>query len=313
MKPAVFVLGASGQVGLFTLAGLLEAGCEVLAVTRRPADRPATGIEGLRRIGLAQVIELLNDAGGGSGSRALLSCGPAALARELLETAPRRDGRVWQRAVVVGTTSTRSKRSSADEGERRLVGEIEATLSAIRRRCEGKGIPLTLLHPTLIYGCGMDQNLTRIWRWIRRSGFAPIAAEAYGLRQPLHVADLADTMIRAVQAEPAPELESPVCGGSTLEYREMVELLFDAAHRKRRFLRLPEATFGAVAALSSLLPGAGRINREMFARQSQDLVFDDRPAREALDHSPRLFQPTEADFRLPPPVERIRRALSERI
>ena len=309
MKPAVVVLGASGQVGLFTVAGLLEAGCEVLAVTRRPADGPATGIEGLRRFGLAQVIELLNEAGGGSGFRALLSCGPVAVARELLDTEPRRDGGVWQRAVVVGTTSTRSKRASTDEGERRTIAEIETALAAIRQRSGAEGIPLTVLHPTLIYGCGMDQNLTRIWRWIRRFGFAPIAAEACGLRQALHVADLADTMIMAVQAEPALELESPVCGGSTLEYREMVGLLFDAAHRKRRFLRLPKATFGAVAALSSLLPGAGRITREMFARQSQDLVFDDGPARAQLGHAPRSFQPSEADFRLPAAVQAIRQAL----
>lgn len=307
MKPAVAVLGASGQVGLFAVAGLLETGRQVIAVTRQAAGSPETGLAGLRRSSLQQLAVRLN--GPGSHPCALLSCGPVALAREFLEVVPGGGGHPWERFVVVGTTSTLSKRSSENPDERRLVGEIESTLAAIRRHCANHAIPLTILHPTLIYGCGMDQNLSRVYRWIRRLGIAPVADQASGLRQPLHVADLASTLIKAVQAEPAPQLESAVCGGSRLEYRDMVAKLFDAAGRRRRFLRLPEAAFGPVAALSALLPGAGRINREMFRRQSDDLVFDDRPAREKLGHAPRPFQPTEADFQLPPDVERIRSVL----
>lgn len=310
MKPAVAVLGASGQVGLFAIAGLLEAGREVIAVTRRAAHRTDTDIEGLSRCGQSQLIERLS-LDPVSGAFALLSCGPAALADTVLESVPSCEGRIWERVVIVGTTSIQSKQSSPDEAERRVVGGIAAEIAAIRRRCENDGIPLAVLNPTLIYGCGMDQNLSRVWRWVRRTGFAPLAAEAGGLRQPVHVADLADTLVRAVELEPAPELDTVVCGGSSVEYREMIGMLFDAAGRKRRFLRLPPAAFGLATGVVRLLPGAAGVNPEMFRRQSRDLVFDDSPARERLGHAPRPYRPIEADFGLPSPVERIRDALLE--
>jgi hypothetical protein len=282
----------------------------VIAITRNEQAGKGTGIERLRRCTMRQLSARLRENGDSAGSElALLSCGPMALAREMLETTQMGSDQRWERVVAIGTTSTVSKRSSTDESERRMIAEIEIACGAIRERCRAHAIPLTVLSPTLIYGCGMDQNLSRVFRWVRRAGFAPLAAEASGLRQPVHVADLANTIVTALQFEPAPELESAVCGGSTLSYQEMMGLLFDAAGRNRRFLRVPEAAFSSVAGAARFLPGIGEINREMFRRQASDLVFDDGPARKILGHAPRPLSPSEADFRLPPEIESIRRAL----
>ncbi len=242
---------------------------------------------------------------------ALLSCGPLTLAQELLETGPGSGFGSWQRVVVVGTTSLISKSASPDANERDEIAVIDHALDAIRALCRGKGIPLTVLHPTLIYGCGMDENLTRVYRFIRRAGFAPIAGSAAGRRQPLHVADLAGTIVRALDADPPVHLETAVCGGSTVTYAEMLAGLFEAAGRPVRLLRLPGFAVPLASGLSRLVPGAGRVSAQMFHRQSRDLVFDDSEARAALQHAPRPFAPTEVDFRLPPEAERIRLALQE--
>lgn len=305
MKPEVAVLGATGQLGLFAVAGLLEAGRKVVAITRRPPSCQPTEIEGLRCLDMGQFAALVRE--GCKDGYALLSCGPAALALEAITAnSPRR----FERAIVIGTTSTVSKRDSPDDVERRNMEDIERDLGDIRARCQAAGMPLTVLSPTLIYGCGMDQNLSRVYRFIQWAGFAPVAAKADGIRQPLHVADLADTVVNALQAEPAPALESPVCGGSTLGYAEMIGELFEAAGRRRRFLHLPAAIFPLVAGVSRVLPGFEQVSSEMFRRQSRDLVFDDRPARRELGHAPRPFQPSEADFRPPPRIESIRHALN---
>lgn len=309
MTPAV-VLGATGQVGLFAVSRLLEAGCAVMAVTRNPANETDSGIPGLRRYNLGQLAEHLRGRGDEVGPCALLSCGPVVLARELLEAETGARTGAWERVVVIGTTSLLSKQDSADSGERRTIEEIQAHLDAIRRQCAANETALATLHPTLIYGCGMDENLSRVYRWIKQRGFAPVATRSSGLRQPLHVADLARSATNAVLAESAPVLDTAVCGGTTLPYREMVEALFDAAGRKPRFLPLPAALFAAAVAVSAAVPAARGINPEMFRRQAVDLVFDDSPARRAVGHAPRTYRPTDADFRLPEPIQRIRAALA---
>lgn len=309
-SPAV-VLGSTGQLGLFVIAELLEAGREVIAVTRRAPAQQSIAIERLERCSIAQLSGRLEAVShSGDPSFALVSCGPAALARQVLSGTRASPPGTWGRLVVVGTTSTSSKRDSPDAGERALIADIDQALEDITRLCGECAIPLTVLHPTLIYGCGMDENLSRVYRWIRSWGFAPLAANAQGRRQPLHVADLARTVARAVLAETAPGLESPVCGGSTLSYEAMVRKLFDAVGRPARLWRVPGIAAPVVAGLSALVPGVGRINAEMFRRQSSDLVFDDGPARAVLDHAPRDFAPTSGDFSLPEPIARIARALA---
>lgn len=308
MSSPVVVLGATGQVGLFAVAGLLKAGREVIAVTRNRAGAGGTRLGNLSRCDLAQLGALLRTRPE-SGGAALLSCGPAALALAALECAPPANHHHWERLLVIGSTSTIVKRSSPDAAEREVIGEIESALREIRERCASDGIPLTVLSPTLIYGCGKDENLSRVWRWIRRIGIAPLAARHRGMRQPLHVADLAATIVNALQARPAPELETPVSGGSALEYGEMIGRLFDAAGLRRRCLRLPSLSFPLVAGLSRLLPAVTPISSEMFRRQSRDLVFDDSQARTHLGHEPRDFHPTAEDFDLPAHIDRIRAAL----
>jgi hypothetical protein len=158
MKPPVVVLGATGQVGLFAISRLLEHERKVIAVTRTAADTPDSGIGGLRRVELSRLGEVLTTPENVLGGKpALLSCGPVMLALELLQS--RRPGVVgyWERVVITGTTSTLSKKASSDEAERNMIEEIETACVGIREVCSSGQIPLTILSPTLIYGCGMDQ------------------------------------------------------------------------------------------------------------------------------------------------------------
>lgn len=309
MKPPVVVLGATGQVGLFAVLGLLEAGREVVALTRQDPGEQPVAIRRLTPCGRARLRDCLGERMHSNGF-ALLSCGPIDLARELLDSDFSGAGCGLERVVAIGTTSTEVKRQSADPLERRIVGEIEGALADIRQRCKSSNVPLTILNPTLIYGCGLDQNLTRVLHWIRRTGFAPLSANARGRRQPLHVEDLAATIVRAVESSPAHGLETAVAGGEVIEYEEMIGRLFDATGRTRRFMRLAEFWFAPIAALSRVLPGVGRISSETFRRQSRDQVFDDGPARQILGHAPRPFRPLGADFELPPSVDHIRQALT---
>lgn len=305
MTQPVIVLGATGQLGLHAIAGLLEAGRDIVAVVRKRPRGRHTRIPGLQRIDMAQAAELLIEGGGWE----LLSCGPIGLALELLEGCVAVRPQPWSRAVVIGTTSTVAKRRSRDEQERRSIEAIERARQGVIDRCERAGIPLAVLDPTLIYGCGMDHNVSRLYAWIRRVGIVPVARRAGGLRQPLHVEDLARTCVTAMTTEPPPRMQSPVCGGSTLSFLDMVHRLFEATGRRPRVIGLPDALYPALAGLSRALPGTIAINSEMLRRQAMDLVFDDKAARELLNHRGRSFRPGHSDFGLAGPAAEVRRAL----
>jgi hypothetical protein len=67
-----------------------------------------------------------------------------------------------------------------------------------------------------------------------------------------------------------------------------------------RLLTLPESFLaGAVRILSPFGRRRG-LNAEMVRRQNRDLVFDDTPLRNVLPWNPRPFNPTPADFQVPP-------------
>ena len=305
MNSPVLVTGATGQVGLHVIDGLLKSGREVVALVRNAAARAAgTKISGLTVCGPVAATGLLS---GALQSFTLVSCGPITVARDLLGASDRRPG--VGRVVATGTTSLAVKQDSPDLAERRAIGKIARALESLVQACREQHIPLAVFHPTLIYGCGMDQNVSPVYRWIKRFGWAPLAARADGLRQPVHVADVAEALVGAANFIPALEFESPLCGGETLPYREMIGRLFEAAGKKRRMVKIPAWLTSPAAGFGNLLPGVQGISAEMFRRQSQDLVFDDTPAREALGHRPRGFSPSAADFEPGMDIGRIRSAL----
>ena len=292
----VCITGASSQLGVFLLPRLQAAGFRVLALSRSAPLRPldvAPGVTWMKTSFLAdgerrdQVVrQPLPDH--------LVSCAPLELALRLVLRHPG-----LQRVVAFSSSSVMSKAESPDRSERRLMASMAADEKALATACSERGIPLLLLRPTMIYGCGMDRNVSRLAEMARRHGLVPLVGAATGLRQPVHADDLADLAIRALQASPALDTDSPVCGGSTLTYREMAERIAAAQPRRARLLGLPQGVMVALVRARALLPGAGGLNTEMVRRQKCDLVFDDSALREALGWSPRPFQPTAADFEVP--------------
>lgn len=288
----VALTGASSQLGVFLLPRLQAAGYRVNAYSRAVRSGPVE-VSG-------QVRWLRPE----SGSRpaeadALVSCGPLALALEMLAA-----GLGPGRVVAFSTTSVTAKADSGSRPERRRMAAIRADEGRLKSACSERGIPLLLLRPTLIYGCGLDRNISLLARFGKKFGFIPVAGNAGGLRQPVHADDLAKLAVGALAAEPAPDMESPACGGSTLSYREMVSRVA-ACIGGVRVVPLPAALMGSAAGLLSLLPAFRGVNAEMVRRQSRDLVFDDSPLRSVLGHDPRPFRPEPEDFEIPPEAGRL--------
>ncbi|KAA9130756.1 NAD-dependent dehydratase [Marinihelvus fidelis] len=273
----IAVLGASGQVGRFALPMLLARGARVIAISRQGAPQGYPAFEGLDWVRPDPPVQ----------ADGLLSTGPLTLAQEWLGRSGTTAG-----VAALSTTSLHTKATSGSTAEQHLLSRIAAAEAALAEAAAREHFPLCLLRPTLVYGAGMDGNLTRLAAFIRRFGFLPLSSQATGLRQPVHAADLALGLVSGLAADMA--WTGPLVGGSTLPFNEMAGRLFDALGRPRRLLRLPPGLLATVVSMAGQGAHAGMIHR-----QSRDFVFDDHDTRERLGITPRPFEPTAADFRPP--------------
>jgi nucleoside-diphosphate-sugar epimerase len=296
MSDSVLVTGASSQLGVFLLSRLQAEGFSVLALSRHA---PLSAYAVSEQVCWQNPGPMPGEDAGGEHLSAwpaqhLVSCGPLDMACTLVA---RIAG--LKRVVAFSSSSVLTKTDSSNRDESSQMLEIREQELRLKKLCLERGIPLVLLRPTLIYGCGLDRNISLLARFGQRFGFIPLAGKAAGLRQPVHADDLAAVAVRALTIEKAKSLESVACGGSTLTFWEMAEKIAAACGTGVRVRALPPILLALAVQAVSMLPAFRAINVEMVRRQGRDMVFDDSLLRKMLDYQPRPFEPSRADFEVP--------------
>jgi nucleoside-diphosphate-sugar epimerase len=282
------VFGGSGQIGRPLLARLLHAGWKVHALSREAQEEGPPGVHWLRG-DLATARDLPPDVD------AIFSCGP--LDAFALRFA--RGDLAGAQVVAFGSTSVAVKHDSTDAGERDIARRLREAEARLFDAASARGIAATVLRPTLVYGAGRDATLTRIARLAQRlHGFA-LPADATGLRQPVHVDDLAAVAMACLDAPVAAGQAYAVPGGETLAYREMVARVLASLPSRPRLWTLPPALFRTLLAPARLAGVAAGFNDAALARMREDLVFDAAPAARDLGYAPRAFAPDAAMFTPP--------------
>jgi nucleoside-diphosphate-sugar epimerase len=280
------VFGASGQIGLPLLDLLRDDGWRVYAVSRHEyADQPGLhwlrgDLSGVR--GLPKEVD------------AIFSCGPLDLfgqwfAKTTIEC---------PRIIAFGSTSIEVKRGSADAEERSITARLREGEQSIFETASEHSAAATVLRPTLIYGAGRDQNLVRIAQIARRFGRVVLPRDARGLRQPVHVRDLASAAFRCVKAEVSFGKIYALPGGETLTYRDMVARVLAAMEPPAQLHEVPSPFFNALLAFAHAAGIARDFNEAAVKRMRSDLVFELGPAQRDFGYSPRLFRPTAEMFPL---------------
>ncbi len=193
------------------------------------------------------------------------------------------------RVVALSSTSVHAKAASAEAAERELVARLLGAEARLAAWADARGVPWTILRPTLIYDDAGPGALGVFVRMARRFRVVPLPNDAIGLRQPVHADDLAQAMLACVARLHTASMRYDLPGGETLGYRRLVERTLVTAGLTPRIISLPRSLLAAglmVARASGRMQAYGPA---MLARMTEDLCFDAATARRDFGWAPRPY------------------------
>jgi nucleoside-diphosphate-sugar epimerase len=278
------LLGARGLVGESLLSLLTHQNRDVVAFSRSPSEQNTKAT--LRWHQLDNSSDLSQDQAAFSNINQWLCVAPIWVLPQyfsMLESIGVR------KVVALSSTSRFIKNDSSDPEEQAIAMRLADAEAQMQVWAERHGVEWIILRPTLIYGLGRDKNVSEIVRFVRRFGFFPLFGEAKGLRQPIHVQDVASACIAALDSSVTANRAYNLSGAETLTYREMVRRIFGALNRPVRLLPVPLIAFRFAVSILRFIPRYRNWSSAMAERMNRDLVFDHSEATRDFGFKPRPF------------------------
>ena len=171
-----------------------------------------------------------------------------------------------------------------------MIQAIAKAEQQLIQLCKTRGILLSIIRPTLIWGAGRDKNVSRIAHWAATHRIFPSYRGLSGLRQPVHVDDLALLVLKLLVARPKGIQVLAAAGGEILKYREMVKRIYAALEKQVIYLPLP----AWMVDFAVKYPTDMQTIFVMLQRTRQDMVFERDALLDELAWQPRGFEPEKA-------------------
>jgi nucleoside-diphosphate-sugar epimerase len=282
----VLVTGASSQVGRVLLPQLVQEGGKVAGVSRRPKPEWVPKAVSWRQ------LDLVRDDWPAADLQRVDTLFHLAPVWVLPEWLARNPFQGLSRMVVFSTSSIVTKSGSGSPAERAYVAGLRAGENAAWEYANARGVCLTIFRPTMIYGLGMDNNVSFIARSLQRIPVFPLVGGGHGLRQPVHVEDLAQACLDVLVHPGTCGKVYHLGGGERLSYREMVRRIARAMGRRVILMPIPAGLMKLVLAVARRIPRYRFLDPEMADRINRDLVFDFTDAQHDFKYNPRrIFLP----------------------
>lgn len=278
MKSACVITGASSQIGDVLLPKLQGVFASLVAWSRQPFTGEGQAVSW-------QCQDLEADYELDAEVTHVVHLAPLYLLAPLLAKAQRP-----LRVVGISTCSVIHKAQSSSLAERELAARFLAAEQKVIKLAQQQGHELTLLRPTMLYGLGRDGTVAVLQKFACRFGFLLVPGNADGLRQPVHVEDIAQAVVQCLNTKATIGKTYELGGRSVLSLRELcAKILLDNGRRPRVFSiplwMLKLAIYGA--RLSKLRPDW---DVGLLQRAQQNQTVDYGKAQRDFGYDPMGFQ-----------------------
>jgi len=275
----LLVVGGSGFLGGYVLREAARRGHQTLALARSPEAARAVAANGARPLsGDLDDARHLDEAFAAARCDALLCLASLGHGHGPSIVAAAEDAGI-PRAVFVSTTAVTTTL-------RPPTRQVRLTAEKQIRRC---GLDWTILRPTMIYGAAGDRNLSRLLPLLRRAPALPVPDTGGCLHQPVHVGDVADAVLAALQRHAAIGSLYNVAGPEPLPFAELLRTCARAVGSRTRLVPVPLAPLVTLARGYELLSRHPRIRPEQLRRLAEDKAFPIDAAIRDLGYAPRSF------------------------
>jgi uncharacterized protein YbjT (DUF2867 family) len=184
-----------------------------------------------------------------------------------------------RRAVFVSTTA--------------VLTQLPVRSKSVRAAAEDcvrqSPIDWPIVRPTMIYGSHRDRNMYRLLEHLHRWRVVPIPGRGDALQQPVHVDDVATTIVAAARSPAAIGGEYNSSGAAPLTLRQLLAEAAAAVGDKPVLIPFPSRTTARALAVFEYLGVPVPLRSEQITRLTEDKAFDHDRAREHLGVHPRSF------------------------
>jgi nucleoside-diphosphate-sugar epimerase len=275
----LLVVGGSGFLGGHVLREAARRGHQTLALARSPEAARAVAAYGARPLaGDLDDGRHLDEAFAAAGCEVLVCLASLGHGHGPGIVAAAEEAGIT-RAVFVSTTAVTTALHPPTR-------QVRLTAEEQIRGCE---LAWTILRPTMIYGAAGDRNLSRLLPLLRRAAALPVPATGACLHQPVHVGDVADAVLAAVQRSAAIGSLYNVAGPEPLPFTELLRTCARAVGSRTRLVPVPLAPLVTLARCYELLSRHPRIRPEQLRRLAEDKAFPIDAAIRDLGYAPRSF------------------------
>lgn len=278
-QQSCLVLGASSQLGASLLPHLLLANYEVHAVSRKASLELAE----LQHIQW-HALDLQEVKHWPVSVNVVIHLAPLFLLPDILRHATQP-----LRVIAISSSSIRTKQDSPSSAERKVAQRLMQAELDLQEICQSMGHTLTILRPTMLYGLGRDATIGRMQKFVQRWGFLPIPAMQTGLRQPVHVDDVTQAILRCIAAPATFNKVYELGGRDSLDVHTLAKRIFTDNHKTARVVYIPTWILSITLMLLQRLKPGLDWSPALLKRAALDQIVDNQPAIDDFQYAPRPF------------------------
>ncbi len=269
----VAVIGATCRVGSALVDKLIGRGHTVVAIGRNPRRLEGVNQAAFHREANFDRPQTIGHAL--RGSKVVVNCAHARFTSALLRSLPS----AAERLVIVG--SARKFSNFRDE----TVAVLRAAEDALRSQKR----PWTLLHPTMIYGAGVENNIGRVIDLLAAHKYLPLPDGGKNLIQPIYYRDVAECLVAAVERDQGLG-EINIAGPQAITFESVVRTAARLMATPVTVIPVPLSIMMAGVALAERFDVDLPITRDELRRFGEHKAFSTTVMAGSLEVDPRPFE-----------------------